>query len=881
MDRSNTRLLNTVSAGGPPPPRRVVSPGEDIIRVRRLAEAVRDGLPAAGEALPQNIKPEQIEAVRRLADATIRRSEAEVRIGVVGGFNAGKSLLLRALIGTTELLPVDDRPTTGNITALSLRSEPDRGQTEAVGRAVEWMDEETAAGCLGVMLAEATRKAASVPAIDQQTPAGLGPLFREARWAAWPQIEAWCEASWARCGEPPNPEVRSALYELVWFGRCCTSPAGRALLASGPGRADLTAGLAEALTLTAGADVTGEFARVPRGPGAATPPQPLTADFVRAVFPLIRRVHLDVRIPDEVWRLTEHPDSPPFMLLDCPGLGAAGSTTRDAFLCEQAMWETETILIVLNASMLGADAGQRLFSQLQKARGGRDLRTNTLAVVNRFDQYTDEPVPDPAGPVEDTRRFRERLDQMLADATRLTASRERVALTSSLYALDRLADAWPVGTGTEELRAKARHILDRWYREGSRGWQLWADRLAGEGRHGPLPEMLRAVVHDGGVGRLRVLIADHVAEHGLSQLADSVVELGYQLKAAYDALPRQVDVRKADPRPTLEAIREQIRALHGEYYKLQSAFRRTPPELMVREADLRPLAGQPEFRDLLPPADSGPPGEMGLYRFINDCVREGVWNWPGWGDVLSNLQDGRLILTGQSVFDDAPIQPPADSQEFYPRFETTLATCWRLAEELSRLAVPHLLEQLAGRVRSSVAGVTAALADARLDQRLQALNARPPGQAADQIKWLRWATEPSRNDVQELFLKAVGKDARPADPPRAFPLPGAETEGSVGWSIPWSNTLKDPNEVNDQILLDRLRNQLVKGARTPLLRWVQRFNQVINSTLDEFLTRCVQRLQLVVNNPDLLRALAGDAAGSRERWGAEKLDWSALPARSN
>ncbi|MFD7770923.1 dynamin family protein [Streptomyces sp. NPDC059787] len=49
------------------------------------------------------------------------RVAAPVSLAVVGEFTVGKSLLLGALLGRPDLLPVEERPATGNITVLRLR----------------------------------------------------------------------------------------------------------------------------------------------------------------------------------------------------------------------------------------------------------------------------------------------------------------------------------------------------------------------------------------------------------------------------------------------------------------------------------------------------------------------------------------------------------------------------------------------------------------------------------------------------------------------------------------------------------------------------------------------------------------------------------------
>jgi hypothetical protein len=53
------------------------------------------------------------------AQETLRRAGSPVKIGVVGEFNAGKSLLLGSLTGYADALPVSEVPTTAGLRILA------------------------------------------------------------------------------------------------------------------------------------------------------------------------------------------------------------------------------------------------------------------------------------------------------------------------------------------------------------------------------------------------------------------------------------------------------------------------------------------------------------------------------------------------------------------------------------------------------------------------------------------------------------------------------------------------------------------------------------------------------------------------------------------
>src|SRR5262249_19649082 len=109
--------------------------------------------------------------IRTAAQETIRRAGSPVKIGVVGEFNAGKSLLLGALIGYADALPVSEVPTTGNVTALWFRPRPDLETTALGPYTIEFLDRGTAGECLRELLRVAEERArdASVGAAERKT----------------------------------------------------------------------------------------------------------------------------------------------------------------------------------------------------------------------------------------------------------------------------------------------------------------------------------------------------------------------------------------------------------------------------------------------------------------------------------------------------------------------------------------------------------------------------------------------------------------------------------------------------------------------------------------------------------------------------------------
>jgi len=261
---------------------------DKIRKLKTYAQGVLAALEAEPPATDTGIKS-LLQTIRSAAQETIRRSGAPVKIGILGEFNAGKTLLLGSLIGYADALPVSEVPTTGNVTALRFRPRPELRQTEVGPFSVEFLDRATALDCLHELLqaAEERARAAAVGAGYQKT---LAALRERAAAGPWPEVEEWCRQVWGHGGDTPNPALRNLLRELTWFVRCCRSPTGAALLdarSAGervfPVDAETAReGLALARSSTSINAV--KFEELPDAPSAR--PQPLNAPWLRKAFPL-------------------------------------------------------------------------------------------------------------------------------------------------------------------------------------------------------------------------------------------------------------------------------------------------------------------------------------------------------------------------------------------------------------------------------------------------------------------------------------------------------------------------------------------------------------------------------------------------------------------
>jgi hypothetical protein len=855
---------------------------DTIRKLRAYAQAVLTALQAEPPPADPGVE-KTFQEIRSAARETIRRSGGPVKIGVVGEFNAGKSLLLGSLIGYADALPVSEVPTTGNVTALRLRPQAELQPTRIGPFAVEFLDRETALECLRELLRVADERArdAGLGAAERKTLAGLR---ERARAGPWVEVEAWCRAAWAHGGDHPNPALRHLLRELTWFSRCCRSAAGAALLDAPEPKARVftvdadTAREGLALPRPSGSISVLRFDALPEAPGPVPPT--LTADWLRKAFPLIRRVDVEVAVSQRIWDLAGVEGAGEWVLLDFPGLGAAESGVRDGFLCKRELREVQTILILLDGRRPGGEGGPIIFSMMNADRpAGQDLRDSILVVMNRFDQlpiqadggelvvdrlvgWTDPaaqsddslPLTEPE-PVRDAEVLGQLpvLSAMVVGARNLTRRDDRIVVMSSLWALGDLQNALPgdVPVGSADFVAGLASLLKS-PPPLRQKWERLAQLLREAEPQSPLARWLEDVARDGGVGRLHRLVADHVAQHGLRQLLDYVRVAAEDLYRATRRLPRKRPARPADQRgPSADTVRQAVDGLYDVYTALKAEYEQSAPELTV--------------------LTNGHPAS--LQERVYDHVTGSVFEWPVWNELLNKVQKDGTVQPAQPARpqkrggwdddeDESALRLPSDSREFFEPFQRSLEQNARFAGDCARQAVRDQLAALATRTRPYAEQLAPLLADPQTRQRVEEFDRaeKEAGRrAVGKGQWnvLAWAADPRSPEVADRFLERYVGDAQNVIAAAAcFPLPGAESD-QTPQKFPWARPQESAGG-NHQVLVLRLRDALADGMRRRVLQQVSLLNKQVLEGLKDTFTTWSERLLMLSGNAPLLAGVAGE-----------------------
>lgn len=780
--------------------------------------------------------------LREAAQKTVELATSPVKIGVMGEFSSGKSLLLGSLIGYADALPVSENPTTGNVTAIHIQPQDGFVTTKIDNYTVEYLSHEGVNECLHFMLGEANRRA---------TAAGLPPL-QVSKIKTGKDISIWCEEAWKSSS---NLELRYLLRELVLFLRAYQAY-GEALCGSHYHIDAATAHEGLQLTEMPMAIQTLKFEDLPpahiRLPSA---PQRLQTQLLQNSFLLIRRVDIEVKISQEIWDVNGAEE---FVLLDFPGLGAANSGARDTFLSLRELAQVQTILVLLNGKSPGSDRANKIFTMMQQQRPGQDLKDLILVGVGRFDQL---PLDSEGGerildfliedhpnsqPLQTDIVFQKLkvLQTIIDGAEAFTSQKDRIVLLSPLLGLAELTKrSTTVKAGSEEFIANLDYpdYLERSKRIQQK-WGKLSERLLTNETRNTLGRQLGYFAQDGGISKLRELIQNHVATHGLKQLyedtrraADVVRQQQEQLKDIIEEIHEQ-GIPTVD-NPALVELRLGIESLDKAYRNFQKDLGKEPLK------DRRGVVVSDVIKDEL------------TYRILN---------WSQWTLLFNKSQNGKIALAESKgaagkLFDRGNRinnSLPTKSDDFYPEFEKTIKELEDFARDRIRQAVVDLLSKLASQVvleRENLQAILNPEIEPVIEERFGV-------EAADLFYKLLLGCDP--NQWKEAIILEINSQDKAISPEMMFPLARRDEKHNIGQIFDWSpeKNQNSPRSANHQMFVLRLRDEITASASLHLVQYVSEVNQQVNAELEGILDQIIPSLQNLSKKEELLRYIAaGDA----------------------
>ncbi len=528
----------------------------DLITIRQESLDLASQLRGLSEQADDQGQRVRITELASELDQISQETESPIRIGILGGFSSGKTRLMECLIGAGGRLPVSVNPSTGNITILTFQSEQNSRETQLQGFAVEFVTRGDAREFLGYLKQKAESLITDTELRQQLARLQFDDLD------VWEKAKTW--AFETRQKEAQKYELVDLCYELHRFAS--------AYQACGPLLQGKQVAVDEETAMAAMA-ASGDVTAYRTLSVVQFPPAPAPFDLeadrldptrIVGLFPLVRSVRVEVRVPEPIAARLGLNQIPRFELVDCPGLGADRSSLRDAYLCMRELKNIETLVIVVDASDPGADAPTRIYDVMHDAWEGY-IKDRILVVANKFDALFAKDSSDLAAlrrMVEADEeltenavraKFSETLDEIIVSSRNVVEQGrdDRIAFVSALQGLHSLGESPRYGgrglaVYTSEFRAKqlTAEQVARWD-DVSDLWQGVADMLAmtlQEDEHLALWLREYASEHGGGIDYFVDMVQEHIAEHGLQNLRERVE--GRFLKAKKAAGELQDDLER-------------------------------------------------------------------------------------------------------------------------------------------------------------------------------------------------------------------------------------------------------------------------------------------------------------------------------------------------
>jgi hypothetical protein len=815
--------------------RRYKEYGESVIQ---SLELVSQNPPPQENWIPNSLY-ESLQRLHQSAERTVKLASSPVKIGIMGEFSSGKTLLLGSLIGYADALPVSETPTTGNVTAIHLVQQADFETTKVGKFKVEYLSGEGVKECLHFMLEEAQQRAkvADIPSEQLAVLKSLHPI----REVDVNGILKWCEQAW----KPQSLELRSLLRELVVFVR--TYSVYKEDICGKSYEIDNTTAhkglrLAEPpmniLELS--------FDRLPPAPQRwENLAQPSAQDLLNS-FSLIRRIDITVEVAKEIWDLSSLQGTNEFVLLDFPGLGAADSGVRDAFLSLRELRDVQTILLLLNGRYPGGATAAKIRSMLERDKG-QDLRDRMIVGVGRFNQIplssSDERALDDLlyEILLSEEVVLDRLNILklaIASANNLTTEKKNIVLLSQLYGLTKLAELSSlVQVCSREFLLELDKPNKPEEAELRQKWQQLSEMLPPSSI---LHKQLSDYAEDGGMSRLRSLLKEHVALHGMKQLvedtqraAETLRKEQNQLKNLLEEIPSYIPVEE---NPAFLILREAIENLVTTYRKFQENLEKQP--ILKNRNNVA----------------------------VSDIVKDELTNkiffdWSEWTLLFDRTKNGTISLTkSESFFEEDEVDDsiPTKSDDFYTAFVNTIEEMQAIAHERTTEAVTDLFSKLSTDVqieREKLSPILLPEKEQQIEQKF----------GKSQVRFFRnllRAIDPAGR-WQNLIIQYSGLagSAAPINAEALFPLARKDDKHQNGQIFDWSLDKQfpvPPRPFNHQIAVLRLRDEITASAGLHLVQYVSQLTKQVKSSYSRALKEIVDNLQelLKSKHEPLLRYIA-------------------------
>ena len=816
-----------------------------------------------------------IKKLQKEAQNLVDRVSAPVKVAVMGEMKASKTTLVGSLLGYAGVLPVSEVAATGNVTYLRIVQVEGRQETNFDFK-VEYFDKAEVKECLNFMLQKLKQKASDLQLPKEQLDKMEHLISQETN--VWQQVVDWCQEV-KNSNDTPN-SLSKAITELEVFAQACNDYGEKVYDRSYPIDID---------TAHSGLQLRSGRTTIQKQDFEQIPPQKeLFPEFLKATFPLIRHIDVEVRVSEAIWNLSSIQGANKLVLLDFPGLGASESALRDQFLSKYEMGKIDTILLLTSARQPGSTRDYEILDILQQQRPNEVLDDFIVVGVGRFDELPQakEHIDNLLNKEEEEQLTEPTviqripaLQKAIESARALTKGNdERIVLLSAFVALDKKQQ------GYSTIKVASQEILNQLiapdFQKNStlllNKWKQLSKSLKKSQPDSMVATWLEAFCEDGGIGRLRRLLEKHIADHGLEQFrkdaSDQVITLCAGQKALQDIIsnPSFRNVLASENSNVL-ILRQTIRELAYKYRTLKMYLEKNPFEFGVSIDESK---GGTPLRDV-----------------IVEKVTSDIFHWSQWRDLFNKVQveDGKIRLSDvkrRSIFEkrkgsqgEAEITVVTTTEDLYPVFSETVKklrefTSEKLLEAIKKfwnelytekvslqadkttIDLPYLNNQLRTYIKNaeSESEDLIHIASIELEVVLSEINEDFLGDSSPEHD----TSQDQENSLAETKFKEVclltSKDAK-----TLFPLALEDKESNrVSQTLPWSPNKKRTNQTseNHSVVVLQMRQAIIDSVNEELVSLIGKVNQKFNEIFERVLEDIIRELEKSLNDKERLRRLA-------------------------
>ena len=811
-----------------------------------------------------------IETIETIANEVVESASSSVKIGVMGEFSSGKTTLLGSLLGYAGLLPDSEGAATGNVTYLRIEQEKSLQKTQFAFK-VEYLNQSDVEACLNFMLKTA-KDIVSTPELSEELVTELKNLDPQ-NIEIWQQVVSWCKESQEYIGETDTElnnlikEIKLFTQSYIWYGKdvCSTVDSVK-----NPVQVDIDT-VHFALRLENNF-INNQNEKINFNSISSTEKEK-SGDFLQATFPLIHKIDVEVKVSEAIWNLSSIQGANKLVLLDFPGLGNKGSSVRDKFLSQREIENVQTILILTYGPRPGSDNTSEIFSMLkQQPNISKDESKNELILVGvgRFDEINfvqatlDELIQQEEPLTEETILSKLGvLDKAIQSVQNYTKHPDRIIFLSGFIALNKMKNRFsPVEIASPEVLKK---LNDPAFQEKSQQlghkWEQLSLRLKESNSNSTLASLLEEVSKNGGINQLRVLLEQHVTDHGLRQIYEQTHDKVKKLCEQQKQLKKMLDSPSlqnllASEKSNLRTLRLIIKKLAHNYKTLKNYLVTSPLEFGL---------GIEKNRDRTP-----------LVEVVKDEVIAEIEAWKEWRYLIDNLNNGKIRIpksqdqqaktnyASRWKNKDQPIDIPnlpKKSDDFFNTFENTVKKMEQDTRHRITEAIIDFLNELSNsQVLLPLLENNETIDFSSLRSELKKL--LPVSKILNDYPILSDSINPI--DCKDILIEnSIDKSEELQQtliPENIFPL-AREENNKPGQKFSWA--LEESNEniksENHQILMYQIKNAMINSLSQQLINIVRLANQEFNHELtNNFLVEIIKELESISQNRSDLNKILND-----------------------